>query len=130
MLTRLRLQGFKSWRDTGDIALKPITGFFGPNSSGKASLIQALLLLKQTAGSPDRRLAFHFGGENTPADQNRTRTPPNALRGRPGPTNRGSLASGTSRRYTSSSASTPLVAYQASSRLSIRANSSTPLSKR
>ena len=68
MLTRLRLRGFKSWRDTGDIALQPITGFFGPNSSGKTSLIQALLLLKQTADSPDRRLVFHFGGENTPAD--------------------------------------------------------------
>ena len=68
MLTRLLLQGFKSWKDTGDVALKPITGFFGPNSSGKTSLIQALLLLKQTADSPDRRLVFHFGGENTPAD--------------------------------------------------------------
>ena len=39
MLTRLRLENFKSWEDTGDIALKPITGFFGPNSSGKSSLV-------------------------------------------------------------------------------------------
>jgi predicted ATPase len=68
MLTGLRLQGFKSWSETGQIALKPITGFFGPNSSGKTSLIQALLLLKQTADSSDRRLVFHFGSDSTPAD--------------------------------------------------------------
>ncbi len=66
MLTRLRLENFKSWKDTGDIALKPITGFFGANSSGKTSLIQALLLLKQTADSPDRGLVFHFGDRRTP----------------------------------------------------------------
>ena len=68
MLTRLRLENFKSWRDTRDIALKPITGFFGPNSSGKTSLFQALLLMKQTADSPDRGIMFHFGDGKTPAD--------------------------------------------------------------
>lgn len=61
MLTRLRLENFKAWADTGDIVLKPITGFFGTNSSGKSSLIQALLLLKQTAESSDRNSAFNFG---------------------------------------------------------------------
>lgn len=49
MLTRMRLENFKSWRDTGSIRLAPITGFFGANSSGKTSLLQALLLLKQTS---------------------------------------------------------------------------------
>ena len=68
MLTHLRLQGFKSWKDTGDIALRPITGIFGANSSGKTSLIQALLLLKQTAESSDRNLTLHFGDRNTPTD--------------------------------------------------------------
>ncbi len=68
MLTHLRLRGFKSWKDTGDIALRPITGIFGANSSGKTSLIQALLLLKQTAESSDRNLTFHFGDRNTPTD--------------------------------------------------------------
>ena len=66
MLTRLRLENFKSWRDTGDIALKPITGFFGPNSSGKTSLFQALLLMKQTVDSSDRGIVFHFGDEKHP----------------------------------------------------------------
>lgn len=68
MLTRLRLQSFKSWVDTGDVVLKPITGFFGANSSGKTSLLQALLLLKQTADSSDRGLALHFGDKKALVD--------------------------------------------------------------
>ena len=68
MLTRLRLENFKSWEDTGEIAFKPITGFFGPNSSGKSSLFQALLLMNQTADSPDRGIMFNFGDQTTPAN--------------------------------------------------------------
>ena len=68
MLTRLRLENFKSWKDTGDIALKPITGFFGPNSSGKTSLFQALLLMKQSAELLYQGTMFHFGNEKTPVD--------------------------------------------------------------
>src|SRR5258706_3716848 len=65
MLTHLRLGNFKSWADTGDLTLKPITGFFGANSSGKTSLLQALLLLKQTADSADRGLTLQFGEKNS-----------------------------------------------------------------
>ena len=68
MLTGMRLKNFKSWEDTGDIALRPISGFFGPNSSGKSSLIQALLMLKQTAESSDRGVVFHFGDQRTPVN--------------------------------------------------------------
>lgn len=68
MLTRLHLQNFKSWRDTGDVQLRPITSFFGTNSSGKTSLLQALLLLKQTSDSSDRGRVFHFGDKTTPVD--------------------------------------------------------------
>ena len=68
MLSRLRLRNFKSWEDTGDLALRPITAFFGANSSGKTSLLHALLLLKQTATSPDLAEVFHFGGEGASAD--------------------------------------------------------------
>ena len=68
MLTRLRLKNFKSWADTGDVALRPITGFFGANSSGKSSLLHAILLLKQTSDSQDRGLVFHFGDRSTPVD--------------------------------------------------------------
>lgn len=53
MLTKLRLKNFKCWKDTGDLELKPITVFFGTNSSGKSSLMQAILALKQTAESQD-----------------------------------------------------------------------------
>jgi AAA15 family ATPase/GTPase len=65
MLTNLHLRNFKSWADTGEIVLAPITGFFGANSSGKTSLLQALLLLKQTAASTDRGLTLQFGEKNS-----------------------------------------------------------------
>ena len=68
MLTHLHLRNFKSWRDTGEIALRPITAIYGANSSGKSALIQALLLLKQTAEATDRNLTFHFAGPNTRVD--------------------------------------------------------------
>ena len=68
MLTHLRLRNFKSWRDTGEIALRPITAIYGANSSGKSALIQALLLLKQTAEATDRNLTLHFGSPNALVD--------------------------------------------------------------
>ncbi|MCY3766269.1 MAG: AAA family ATPase, partial [Gemmatimonadetes bacterium] len=68
MLTRLRLENFKSWKDTGNITFKPITGFFGTNSSGKTSLFQALLLMKQTVDSSDPGIVLNFGDEKTPVD--------------------------------------------------------------
>lgn len=61
MLREMRIQNFKAWRDTGKVRLAPITVFFCANSAGKTSLLQFLLMLKQTAESPDRRRVFHFG---------------------------------------------------------------------
>jgi len=61
MLREMRIQNFKAWRDTGPIRLAPITVFFGANSAGKTSLLQFLLMLKQTAESPDRRRVLHLG---------------------------------------------------------------------
>ena len=61
MLTRLRLENFKAWRKA-DIAFGKITGFFGANSAGKSSLLQFLLLLKQTRNATDRGLVLDFGG--------------------------------------------------------------------
>ncbi|HXF08051.1 MAG TPA: DUF3696 domain-containing protein [Candidatus Acidoferrales bacterium] len=63
MFTRLRLVNFKAWRDTGELALKPVTMLLGTNSSGKSSLIQGLLLLKQTVQSPDRTVHLNLGGD-------------------------------------------------------------------
>src|SRR5437870_4956831 len=68
MLTRLHLENFKGWEDTGSVRLAPITVLFGANSSGKTSLLQSLLLLKQTAESTDRARVLHPGDERTPVD--------------------------------------------------------------
>ncbi len=68
MLTELSIKNFKGWRDTGKIRLAPITVFFGTNSSGKTSLLQFLLMLRQTAESPDRHRVLHPGDRNTPVE--------------------------------------------------------------
>ena len=65
MLTQLRIEGFKAWRDTSSIRFAPITAFFGANSSGKTSLLQFLLMLKQTAASADRTQVFELGGDRS-----------------------------------------------------------------
>jgi len=51
MITRLRAENFKSWKDTGDLRLGRLTGLFGTNSSGKTSILQVLPLLKQPQNS-------------------------------------------------------------------------------
>lgn len=61
MITSLRIQNFKGWRDTGQMRLAPITGLFGANSSGKSSILQFLLMLKQTAESSDRLRVLNTG---------------------------------------------------------------------
>ncbi|MFM2430458.1 MAG: hypothetical protein RLZZ511_1671 [Cyanobacteriota bacterium] len=68
MLTQLRFQNFKSWRETGEMRIAPLTGFFGTNSSGKTSILQFLLMLKQTAESNDRTQVLNFGNEHTYVD--------------------------------------------------------------
>ncbi|MDE0128878.1 MAG: DUF3696 domain-containing protein [Gammaproteobacteria bacterium] len=60
MLTRLRLRNFKAWREA-DQKFGKITGFFGTNSAGKSSLLQLLLLLKQTRNATDRGLVLDLG---------------------------------------------------------------------
>ena len=62
MITHIRVKNFKSWQDSGEVKLAPLTGFFGTNSSGKSSLLQMLLLLKQTVGSDE---VIFFGDENS-----------------------------------------------------------------
>lgn len=62
MITRLGFNNFKSWRDL-EMPLARVTGIFGSNSSGKTSILQMLLMLKQTAESPDRMQVLDLGGE-------------------------------------------------------------------
>ena len=57
------MKNFKSWKDSGEVQLAPLTGFFGTNSSGKSSLLQMLLLLKQTAERKDDEEVIFFGDE-------------------------------------------------------------------
>ena len=61
MFTEISMTNFKSWRETGPVRMAPLTAFFGANSSGKSSLLQMLLLLKQTAESNDRGLVLKTG---------------------------------------------------------------------
>ena len=68
MITRLRAQNFKSWKDTGDLRIAPLTGLFGTNSSGKTSILQALLVLKQSAESPDPRRVLDLGNDRSLVD--------------------------------------------------------------
>lgn len=68
MLTGLQLTNFKSWDDTGPIRLAPLTVFFGRNSSGKSSLLQSMLLMKQTAESLDPRQVLNLGNEDAYVD--------------------------------------------------------------
>ncbi len=63
MFTRLRIQNFKSWADTGEFRMAPLTGFFGTNSSGKTAILQFILMLKQTVESSDRNRILHLGGD-------------------------------------------------------------------
>jgi predicted ATPase len=58
MLTKLQVKNFKCFEDTGELELRPLTVFVGPNSSGKSSIVQFLLALRQTVESTDIRTAF------------------------------------------------------------------------
>ena len=67
MITELRIQNFKSWQDTDRLQLAPLTGLFGANNSGKTSILQVLLMLKQTVEhpSPDWNEPLYFGDEES-----------------------------------------------------------------
>ena len=66
MITELSAQNFKPWENTGKLQIAPLTGFFGANSSGKTSIFQTLLMLKQTAERlPEWDGAIDFGDEGS-----------------------------------------------------------------
>ena len=66
MITELSIQNFKSWKDTSKLQIAPLTGFFGANSSGKTSLLQTLLMLKQTVEHPpDWNRVIDFGNDDS-----------------------------------------------------------------
>jgi AAA domain, putative AbiEii toxin, Type IV TA system len=51
-ITSLSISGFKSIVDEQTLAIRPLTLLAGANSSGKSSMMQPLLLLKQTLEAP------------------------------------------------------------------------------
>jgi predicted ATPase len=61
MLTKWSLGGFKSFKDKYAFDISPITILAGANSSGKSTILQSILLLKQTVqyGSANRPLALN-----------------------------------------------------------------------
>ena len=61
MLHNLTLTNFKSWA-CADLTFGRITGLFGTNSSGKSSLLQFLLMMKQTKEATDRNVVFELNG--------------------------------------------------------------------
>ena len=69
MITELSAHNFKSWQDTGKLQFAPLTGFFGANNSGKTSLLQILLLFKQTVERPPEwNEPLYFGDGGSPVN--------------------------------------------------------------
>lgn len=62
MLSRIHFTNFKSWA-LADMPCGKITGVFGTNSSGKTSLLQFILMLKQTKDASDRATALDLNGD-------------------------------------------------------------------
>jgi len=63
-ITSIAVSGFKSLRDETRIAIRPLTVLAGANSSGKSSIMQPLLMLKQTLDSPNDPGALLINGQN------------------------------------------------------------------
>jgi len=65
MLTHLKLENFKIWQTTRPMRLAPLTMLLGTNSSGKSSLIQSLLLIRQTVKCDDPNLDLNLGNPDS-----------------------------------------------------------------
>jgi hypothetical protein len=71
-LVRISVEGFKSINERQTLELAPVTVLAGANSAGKSSMLQPLLLLKQTLESPFDPGTLLLSGQNvkfTTADQ-------------------------------------------------------------
>src|ERR1700678_3341100 len=63
-ITRIAVEGFKSIATRQEIEIRPLTILAGANSSGKSSMMQPLLLLKQTLEAPYDRGPLLLNGPN------------------------------------------------------------------
>lgn len=62
MLTNLTLENFKAFQKLDDLKIKPITILCGTNSCGKSSILQSILLLKQTFESQNLKQDLLLNG--------------------------------------------------------------------
>ena len=63
-ITKISISGFKSIANECSIDIRPLTILAGANSSGKSSIMQPLLLMKQTLESPYSYGGLSLNGEN------------------------------------------------------------------
>lgn len=61
-LTSITIENFKSFKHKTKIPFAPLTIIIGRNNSGKSTLIQSLLLLKQTLNDPRRDIMLKLDG--------------------------------------------------------------------
>jgi hypothetical protein len=61
MFDGLRLRNFRSLKDTGLVALKPITLLLGQNSSGKSTFLRSLPLIRQSIGTRSSSPVLWYG---------------------------------------------------------------------
>lgn len=62
MITKLYLQNFRSVKDKIELPLSPLTVFAGANSSGKSTVLKALLLISQTFRHRDKNCPILLNG--------------------------------------------------------------------
>lgn len=60
----MNFSNFKIWKNF-NTELTKINLFFGQNSSGKSSIIQLILLLKQTIENKDEKVVLYFGDDKS-----------------------------------------------------------------
>lgn len=64
MINSIELKNFKAFKKSGSVSLKKINLFVGPNSSGKSSFIESLVLLKRCIECIDSKLHIGANGGN------------------------------------------------------------------
>lgn len=64
-IQKITVENYKSISHS-EIEIRPLTILAGANSSGKSSMIQPLLLLKQTLETPQQQTGILFSGKNVP----------------------------------------------------------------
>jgi len=78
VITAIAVRGYKSICNELRMELRPLTILAGANSSGKSSIMQPILLLKQTLENPFDPGVFRLSGPNvrfTSADQLLSKVP-------------------------------------------------------